>query len=331
MTLEDERCYKSAMRSYSAVILILLFLIPVAVADEPQKKAIALTFDDLPLAGESWDHSDVLDVNRRILGALRKHLAPAIGFVNGKKVDTIDRTRRLAALELWLKGGKILGNHTYSHPDFNDLSLAEFIADTERGETIFQQLGTHGQQVRYFRFPFNHTGNDLSKKTGFEKWLSDHHYEIATCTVENSDYLFNRAYVAAIEAGDKKKARQIRASYLDFTDSILDYYERVATDLAGREFPQVFLAHANRLNADSLDEMLTRMERRGYRFVTTGEAQSDAIYRTPDNYVSRNGPMWPYRWAPALGKKIDGRLEPEPPKSIVEFSPAGPANSASKR
>lgn len=301
------------------LLLILSIAVQIANAGEPAKKDIALTFDDLPLAGESAQSSAALEVNQHILAALHKHRAVAIGFVNSKNVDDGDREKRIAVLELWLKSGQMLGNHTYSHPDFNNLSLEQFIADAERGESLLNpMLRTHKQALLYFRYPFNHAGNENSKKEGFQKWLAEHNYRVATCTVENADYLFNGPYLAALASGNNANAAKIRSAYLDFTDAMLHYYEGVSKDLAGRQFAQVFLAHANRLNADSLDEMLSRMEKQGYRFVSIDEAQSDPIYRTADNYVGKFGPMWAYRWAPVLGKKINARSEPEVPKWITD-------------
>lgn len=310
------------MRIPARFAILVLFATSL-VASDPPKRAIALTFDDLPFAdtGTGSSPSEVQEVNRQLLAILRKHRAPAIGFVNEKKVEASDRERRIAALNLWLQDGQKLGNHTYSHPDFNKLTLAEFIADTERGETVLKQmLSSHKQSLVYFRFPFNHAGNDAAKKNGFEEWLLEHHYELATCTVENSDWIFNRAYTVALNAGDNEKAKLIRANYLEFTDAKLRFFEKASQDIAGREFPQVLLMHDNRLNADALDELLTRMERHGYKFVTLEEAQSDPIYRTPESYVGEYGPIWLYRWAPALKKKIDGSSEPEPPKWIVDMT-----------
>jgi hypothetical protein len=38
------------------------------------------------------------------------------------------------------------------------------------------------------------------------------------------------------------------------------------------------------------------IERRGYRWVTLGEAMKDPAYKTPDDFVGTNGPSWLHRW-----------------------------------
>lgn len=304
-------------------VLFALLSVGTMFAGAPPRKTVALTFDDLPLAGENAAVNEVLDVNQRILAALRRHRAMAIGFVNEGKIHSGEDPQGIDALRLWLKDGQLLGNHTYSHPDFNALSVPEFIADAERGEGVLRQiLPRYHQQLSFFRYPFNHTGDTPEKKVKFGEWLSQHHYEVATCTVENSDYLFNQAYVSAVARGDSESAKRIRSAYLEFTASMFDYFERLSQEIVGRNYPQVFLAHANRLNADSLDDLLTGLEKHGYRFVTLAEAQSDPVYATPDNYVGKYGPMWGYRWSVALGKKTNGRLEPEPPKWVLEAAEA---------
>ena len=274
------------------------------------------------MAGRSNPPVEAVRANtEQILASLKKHHAPAIGLINEAQVHIGDDSNRAETLELWLKGGFELGNHTYSHPDFNKLTLAEFIADADKGQVLLKQmLPKYGQSLRFFRFPFNHAGDNEEKFNGFRKWLAENHYEVATCTVENEDWVFAAAYDKALDRGDKENASKIRGAYLDYTDAMLQFFERASREVLGHEFPQVFLLHANRLNAAALDELLDRTEKRGYRFVSLAEAQSDAAYKTPDNYIGPYGTVWIYRWAPALGKKVDGRSEPVVPKWVEDLA-----------
>jgi hypothetical protein len=79
------------------------------------------------------------------------------------------------------------------------------------------------------------------------------------------------------------------------------------------------LIHDNQLNADVIDDLLKIFAEKQYRFVTLAEAKADSAYRGPDTFVTRFGPMWGYRWSRERGIKVDGRLEPEPPKWISEY------------
>jgi hypothetical protein len=79
------------------------------------------------------------------------------------------------------------------------------------------------------------------------------------------------------------------------------------------------LIHDNQLNGDVIDQLLTIFEQKQYGFVTLSQAEADPIYRTPETHISSYGPMWGYRWAKERGVKVDGSLEPEPPKWIAEY------------
>ena len=59
--------------------------------------------------------------------------------------------------------------------------------------------------------------------------------------------------------------------------------------------------------------------KRGYRFVSLAEAESDPIYNQPDSYITNAGPMWGYRWARQRGMKVNGKLEPEPPAWVTNY------------
>ena len=80
------------------------------------------------------------------------------------------------------------------------------------------------------------------------------------------------------------------------------------------------LLHDNRLNSDTIDSVLRLFERKGYGFVSLDKAQSDAAYRIPDTYITEYGPMWGYRWARELNIEVNGRLEREPPKWVLDLA-----------
>jgi hypothetical protein len=122
-----------------------------------------------------------------------------------------------------------------------------------------------------------------------------------------------------LAAGDEATARKVRQEYIAYSSAEIDYYARLNTRVFGYEPPEVMLLHDNPLNADAIEDVLKLFEQRHYRFVTLKAAQADAAYRTPDTYVTKFGWMWGYRWAKVRNVKVDGRLEPDPPKWIVDY------------
>jgi hypothetical protein len=85
------------------------------------------------------------------------------------------------------------------------------------------------------------------------------------------------------------------------------------------------LMHDNRLNADTIDQLLQLFVDKGYRFVSLAQAESDPVYKAPDTYVTQYGMMWGYRWARERGVKLTGLHENEPPAWIGLYGkePAG--------
>jgi peptidoglycan/xylan/chitin deacetylase (PgdA/CDA1 family) len=313
------------MRKFLLFFLICLLSIHLSA----QKRSVALTFDDLPLAlagsSENSNPAEVLAetraVNKAILQALRRRHAPAIGFVNEKKVVRNGQTEQnRAILREWIRQGHELGNHTYSHADLTELTVESFEKEIVDGEpTIRLLMATAGKPVRFLRFPFNHTGETVDKHAAIAAFLQQHGYMVATCTIDNSDWVFARAYRLMLDRHDATSIARLRADYLEYTRKEIEYYNQLTRHVFGHEIPQVMLLHANRLNADLLEQVLQIFERLDYKFASLQEAQADPAYRTPDTFLSSAGPMWGYRWAKELHVKVDGRTEPEVPEWVEGY------------
>ena len=72
-----------------------------------------------------------------------------------------------------------------------------------RGEEILRDLcKDHDRELVFFRHPLLHTGLDLDIKNGLEKILADHGYRVAPVTMDNSEWIYARAYDIAIGKGD---------------------------------------------------------------------------------------------------------------------------------
>ena len=257
-------------------------------------------------------------VNRKIIAALRRHHAPATAFVNEDKVvDAGHAAEERAVLREWTKLGYDLGNHTYSHADLNKVTIDDFENEVrEGGASVRPLMQQAGKQLEYLRFPFNHTGETAEKHAAVAAFLRERGYGVATCTVENSDWLFARAYRTMLDGQNGQAARRLRNEYLEYTRKELEYFGELGKQIFGREIPQVMLLHANRLNADALDDVLRIFEKAGYQFVTLQQAQSDQAYKTPEIHFTSYGWMWGYRWAKTLNVKVDGSKEPEVPHWI---------------
>ena len=309
------------------IILIFLLISSGAFSSQTRtdapRRAMAVTIDDLPYVNPAQLRylPNAQRATDSILGALKSHRAPAVGFVNEGKLQAEGEIEaRTALLKQWVDAGMILGNHTYSHADSNAMTAEQFQDEILRGEVVTRKLmGPRKPYQLYFRHPMTHTGDTIEKKEAIEKFLAERGYRVTPHTIENSDFVFNVPYARARRDKDEALAKRLRDAYLDYTIAATEFAERVAPQIFGRDIPQTLLIHTNDITADCLDEMLKRFEARGYRFITLDEAMNDPAYQTKDADVSKFGPSWLVRWSRSLGKKVSFSDDPEPPQWVMDL------------
>ena len=307
------------MLSVSRIIRAVSILAVCSLPALAQQRSVAVTFDDLPVQG-TVDPIEARSINISILSSVDRHHVPAIGFVIGQRAQEIGDGQGKELLREWVKRRYDLGNHTFSHIISDVLTVEQFEHEIVAGEaTIVPVLASVGKTPRYFRFPENRTGDTKEKHDAIAAFLVRHGYRLAVCTIDNEDSNFNRAYLKMISNKDDASAVKLRADYLAYTSTEIDYYAGLHKQVFGREIPHVMLLHVNRLNADLIDKVLELFEQKHYRFVTLDAALSDPAFKTPDEFVTKYGWMWGYRWAKELGIHVNGSLESEAPAWVKEY------------
>lgn len=291
------------------------------------QKQVCFTIDDLPVvpyrhAGAAFEAKLTAD----LLGHLVEEGIPATGFVNEGKLypddDEQPDSARYRLLRRWLEAGMDLGNHTYGHNDYNNVSNQYFFANITLGERLTRPLvGEFGKSLRYFRHPYLHTGQRQGKADSLRVFLREHNYLEAPVTIDNEEYLFAFAYDSAMTARDTALMRSIGASYIAYMERMLWYYEQQSNKLFGRNIRHILLLHANALNADYLDELAAMYRRNGYTFISLDEALQDEAYQTEVTVYGRWGISWLHRWALSRGLKGDFfEGEPETPQFIRDLT-----------
>lgn len=299
--------------------------VPRLAAQTASSRSMALTFDDLPYAfvtlGEPEALPKVQVATTALLRVITSRRVPAVAFVNEARLGSgTEAEARTVLLEQWVDAGVVLGNHTYSHADFNSLTVQQFEDEILRGEVVTRRLmQPRGRYQLYFRHPQTHTGDTVAKKEAIDAFLQMHGYKVAPHTIDSSDFIFNAGFVRATNANDKATAARLRAAYLDFVIDATAFAERISPQIFGRDIPQTILLHANDINADSLDELLDRLEKRGYRFVTLDSAMADPAYQTRDTFVTKSGPTWLWRWMRSQSMAVSFRGDPEPPEWVMKL------------
>ena len=280
--------------------LALLFCLVTTPAAAQTGRTIAVTVDDLPLAGPHppgarCDAAYATAFTDRLVGALVREGAPAIGFVNESAPCP---GLRDALLRRWLDAGLDLGNHTDGHVDINNVSVDSFGVHVALGEVATRRLMDEaGRTLRYFRHPYLHTGDTPAKRAALDSLLAARGYTVAPVTVDSDEWMWAHAYARALEREDAEVQARLRTDYVDWMMGVVAHFEGRAEAVVGRPIPHVLLVHANALAADTFEALAARLRARGYAFVSLDEALADPAYDRPDPYVGTNGISWLHRWA----------------------------------
>lgn len=313
------------------VFLALAFSLPAAALTpvEPDRR-IAITIDDLPWAslGDRPPHTpppSLPEYHARLMQALREADAPVLGFVNEGKllVEGEPALARLRMLRDWLDAGARLGNHTRGHTDLHRAGLAAYQADILAGETQLRPLlAERGAEPEWFRHPYLRAGRSPEDKAALAAFLAAHGYRIAPVTVDNSDWIWARAYRNVLDrGGDAATLQRLRDGYVPYMLDKVDYYERFSIALLGYALPQIWLMHANELNADTYADLVAGVRARGYRTIDLDEAMSDPAYARTDTYTGAWGPSWLHRWAISEGKPAAFFAgEPATPRWVLDLA-----------
>jgi len=305
------------------ILVIAAVLISFAPLFSQSNRQVAITIDDLPVVSTRGTLKNRQEITKKLLGHITKAKVPAIGFVNENKLYAGDKRdeEQIDLLRMWLAAGLELGNHTFSHRSLNHIQLADYQADLLKGETITKELlAAKGRKMRFFRHPFLQTGRTLEIKAEFNKFLAEHGYTIAPISFDNADYIFSRAYDVAFDRGDKALMKKVGEAYVPYMEKKLEYWERQAVKLFGREIAQTLLIHANFINSDYFDDLAVMFKKRGYRFVDIETAIKDDAYRLPDNFVGGAGISWLHRWALDRGRENVLPDEPTVPDFVLKLS-----------
>ena len=237
---------------------------------------MAVTFDDLPAAGQKPANISRLEIAQSILATLKQqNMPPVYGFINGIRTEEAPVT--LFVLEAWRAAGQPLGSHTWAHPDLETLTPAEFEADIAKNEPLLRKYMA-GEDWHWFRYPYLHEGDTTAKHREVRIWLNAHNYKVAEVTMDFEDYLWNEPYARCVAKGDTVAVAQLHDSFLATAASYIDTYRTLARNLYGHDIPYVLLLHAGAFEARILPELLVLYRTRGFTFISLPTAEGDPAY-----------------------------------------------------
>lgn len=244
---------------------------------------VAITVDDLPyVTFGGATPEDGLGYARKVTAALEAHGVVATGFVIGGNVDA--RTR--PALEVFAQAGHTIGNHSWSHPDYGDITPEAFRRETEQTDEALKDWMTG---AKYYRFPYLRRGESAAKRAAAQGILAELGYRNVPVSIDNDEWRFNAEYTKALKAGEREAAARIAQEYLAHMQERTAYFQRLAMEALGGDVDHTLLIHLNRINADHLGALLAWYEEQGWSFITVEEALADPVYARAELYEGHRG------------------------------------------
>jgi len=290
-------------------ISALLVLIITGLSTFGQKKQVCFSFDDLPVVSYGiTDQGYQKNLMNKLILSLKKNKIPAIGFVNEVKIfdDKSMSSFQIGLLKSWINNGLEIGNHTYSHSDYNKTTFNDYSRDILKGETATKKiLKEKGKSIKYFRHPYLHVGNTKAKADSLSDFLVKHGYTVTPVTIDNDDYLFALAYKRAQDNKDHNLKLKIGHDYVRYMELKLQYFEKEANKLFGRNIKQILLVHASSLNSDYVDSLAIMFRKNNYEFISMDKALEDNAYKSEITKFGNWGITWLDKWAMSQGKKGD--------------------------
>lgn len=303
--------------------------------NKPQKnRKIAIGFVGIPPVDRSENPPKDSDATARlVIAKLTQHKVPAIGFVTGSMISDGAKLYPVRAniVRLWRDAGLEVGIGNFKHIWFYHTPYDEYVAGVEKNEeTVKKILGEKNLSLRYYSYPYLNTGNSVEERDRFEAWLQARGLLPVKYTIDNNEWMYSYVYDMARNDNDVNTMAEVRTAFMVYMRQMFDHYEAYSDGMFGRDINQTMVLTPSRLVADSADDLFGMIEKRGYKFVSMDEAQSDEAYKTPESFIGDSGISWFERWTLASGKPL--RDEPRVDEDIRKiWEGKKPLNNNSKK
>ena len=239
-----------------------------------EKSKVSFTFDD-GITGDLATYK-FRDWNQMILSALEQEGITSVFFVTGR--NKLDEKGKYL-LKSWSERGHLIGNHTFTHPNFNSekLSIQDFEKELLKADKVISAYNTY---VKLFRFPFLKEGNTEEKISGFRSALHKHGYKNGHVTIDASDWYIDGELKKCIqnEGINSPKIEAYKKFYLQHILERATYYESLSYRLTNRNIAHTLLLHHNLTSALFLPDLIQKFKEEGWEVIDADIAFQDKIF-----------------------------------------------------
>ncbi|MBF0546334.1 MAG: polysaccharide deacetylase family protein [Candidatus Riflebacteria bacterium] len=277
------------LRFFSVCFVFMFHVFCPVQADEPVfQREVAITMDDLNMNANDCPLFSLSQRNQAILRALKKHndLRAAI-FVRGKLVDSEFGKE---TLKVWNDAGHMIGNHSYSHFCYSGTTFEKFSLDILANETIVKAYSNYRP---IFRFPYLKEGETREKRDKLRKFFKNHNYRHGYVTIDASDWAIDDRLRKHLKLFPNSNLDIYKKFYLDHITKRAAYYEELARKVFGRPIKHTLLIHHSLLNALFLDDLLSELEKKGWKLINAEDAFKDPVFSIePDIIPAGESIVW---------------------------------------
>jgi peptidoglycan-N-acetylglucosamine deacetylase len=271
---------------------------------------VALTFDDLPAAGNLPPGDNRTRIATSLTAELRaNHLEGIYGFVNASKLQNDPDAQQ--ALHVWVDAGMNIGSHTWSHISLTTNTAEAFEKDIAQNE---EALATYAgsRDWHWFRYPFLWEGDTLDKRHVVRSYLREHGYRVAQVSLDFEDYAWNDAYARCSAKQDAAAIAWLKKSYLETATEYIRLGREEQQIAFGHEIPNVMLLHATAFTTLMVPILVEMLRTQGFQFASLPDVEMDPAYTLDPDAALKYGGTLPDQF-------MDSRHLPYPAFKAMPF------------